>query len=243
MWIHPKSHVFTLSCNTIECRQKKYHIIIDASSSQFFTSLTIFILSSSFVLFEVLSWRIVKCPVCAHWCWFNLISRLRAAAFQVRIIKWKTAQSRSSSVNSINIIIFHISYSYNDFHRSNFMEYSESFWWIINLHNSNSKSLNRVEVRAGLRPILKFDQVHTKWPIEFGKFTVNSQVYRWWTNHRTMRAQSQNLQSAKFWWWWIQLLLFTPTSYDCTRTGRQLWQSVTSNNANNSNDQHLQQHF
>ena len=114
---------------------------------------------------------------------------------------------------------------------------------VINLHNSNSKSLNRVEVRAGLRPILKFDQVHTKWPIEFGKFTVNSQVYRWWTNHRTMRAQSQNLQSAKFWWWWIQLLLFTPTSYDCTRTGRQLWQSVTSNNANNSNDQHLQQHF
>ena len=111
VWIHPKSHVFTLSCNTIECRQKKYHIIIDASSSQFFTSLTIFILSSSFVLFEVLSWRIVKCPVCAHWCWFNLISRLRAAAFQVRIIKWKTAQSRSSIVNSfidfINIYYIH----------------------------------------------------------------------------------------------------------------------------------------
>ena len=44
---------------------------------------------------------------------------------------------------------------------------------VINLHNSNSKSLNRVEVRAGLRPILKFDQVPAKWPIEFGKFTVN----------------------------------------------------------------------
>ena len=44
-----------------------------------------------------------------------------------------------------------------------------------------------------------------------------------------------------WWWWWIQLLLFTATSYDCARTGRQLSQSVTSNSTNNSDDQHLHQ--
>ena len=114
------------------------------------------------------------------------------------------------------------------------------------MHNCKSKAFNKVEVRAWVATNIKVSssshqvtnwvwQVHSEhWP----QLRIR-QVYRWWRSH-TMRAR-QNLQSAKFWCWWIQLLLFTPTSYDCTRTGRQLLQSVTSNNANNSNDQHLHQ--
>ena len=114
---------------------------------------------------------------------------------------------------------------------------------VTNLHNCKSKALNRNWVATNIEVWSSSPQV-TNWV-----WQVHSehrpqlrirQVYRWSRRSHTMRA-SQNLQSAKFWWWWIQLLLFTPTSYDCTRTGRQLLQSVTSNNANNSNDQHLQQ--
>ena len=37
----------------------------------------------------------------------------------------------------------------------------------------NPKLSTKLKSGPGLRPTLKFHQVHTKWPIEFGKFTVN----------------------------------------------------------------------
>ena len=72
----------------------------------------------------------------------------------------------------------------------------------------------------------------TKW-----KFTYQGRLASTVGLQVVATAAGKNLQLGKF--WWIQL--FTPTSYDCAGTGRQLLQSVTSNNANNSNDQHLHQ--
>ena len=93
--------------------------------------------------------------------------------------------------------------------------------------------LYHVVVRYGRSGFIKLTPM--KWPT--GSSHIRSgKIYRWWLGHAATAA-GKNLQLGKF--WWIQL--FTPTSYDCAGTGRQLLQSVTSNNANNSNEQHLQQ--
>ena len=90
-----------------------------------------------------------------------------------------------------------------------------------------------LQVRYGRSGFIKLTPM--KWPT--GSSHIRSgKIYRWWLGHAATAA-GKNLQLGKF--WWIQL--FTPTSYDCAGTGRQLLQSVTSNNANNSNEQHLQQ--